>query len=129
MSSSARQPRGVQRAGAAERHQRIVARIVAALHRDHPDRPRHVGGDHRDDALRRRHQAEAERRGEPRDRCQREIPPDRHAPAQQMRRIERLQHDVGVGHRRFVVAAAVADRPGSAPALRGPTFSSPPLSM
>ena len=48
----ARQPRGVQRPRAAERHQRVVARIVAALHRDHADRPRHVGGDDREDALR-----------------------------------------------------------------------------
>ena len=51
----ARQPRRVQRPGAAEGHQRVVARIVAALHADDPDRPRHVGGDDREDALRRRH--------------------------------------------------------------------------
>ena len=35
---------GVQRARPAERHQRIVARVMAALHRDHPDGLGHVGG-------------------------------------------------------------------------------------
>ena len=38
MSSSLRQPRGMQRAGAAEGHQRVVARIMAALDRDDADR-------------------------------------------------------------------------------------------
>ena len=41
----ARQPRRVQRPGAAEGDQRVVARIMAALHADHADRLRHVGGD------------------------------------------------------------------------------------
>ena len=40
----------------------------------------------------------------------REILADRHAPAEQMRRVERLQHDIGVGDGGLVVAAAVADR-------------------
>ena len=47
----AREPGGVQRPGAAERDQRVVARIVAALDGDDADRPRHVGGDDADDAL------------------------------------------------------------------------------
>ncbi len=100
-----RQPRGVQRAGAAERHQRVVARIVAALHADHADRARHVGGDDGDDALRGRHRIQAQRRRQPLDRRARQVLAHRHAAAEQMRRVQRLQHDIGVGDRRFGIAA------------------------
>jgi hypothetical protein len=40
----------------------------------------------------------------------RKILPHRHAPAEQIRRVERLEHNIGVGHRRLDVAAPVADR-------------------
>ena len=122
----AREPRGMQRPGAAERDQRVVARIVAALHRDDADRPRHVGGDDGDDALRRRHQrpcraAPPAARSRPRARSW----PHRHAAAEQMRRVQRLQHDVGVGHGRLVVAAVVADRAGIGAGAARPDLQQP----
>ena len=82
----AREPRRVKRAGAAERHHGVVARIVAALDRNDPDRTGHVGGDDGQDTLRRFHKAEAELAGETPDRLLGKILPHRHAPAQQMRR-------------------------------------------
>ena len=44
-------------------------------------------------------------------------------------RIDAAEHDVGVGHRRLGAAAAIGDGPGTAPALRGPTSSTPPRSI
>ena len=80
-----RQPRGMQRPGAAERHQRVVARIVAALHGDHADRARHVGGDDREDALRGLPWHAEAQPARPAARSPLgQILPDRHAPAQQM---------------------------------------------
>ena len=104
------QARRVQRAGAAESHQRIVARIVAALHRDHPDGFRHIGGHDRDDALRRLHHPEAELLREAADRRLGQVVAHRHAAAEQVARIERLQHDIGVGDGGLGIALAVADR-------------------
>ena len=56
-----RQRAGVQRAGAAERDEREVARVEAALDRDDPQRREHLGVDDRDHVLRRR----ADRRERP----------------------------------------------------------------
>ena len=52
----------------------------------------------------------------------------RHAAVEEVRRAQPPQHDVGVGDRGRDAAAAIAGRPGWAPALCGPTFSAPPES-
>ena len=89
--------RGVQWAGATERHQRVVARIVPALHADHPDGARHVGADDGNDALRGRHRVHVERRCQPLDRRDQEID---EAPDQ------RKQDDGDEDHRRVRRALA-----------------------
>ena len=50
----------MQGAGATKCDESIVARIVTTLDRDHPDRARHVGGDHGNDALGRLNRREDE---------------------------------------------------------------------
>ena len=85
---------------------------MPALHRDDADGLRHVGGDDRDDALRGLHQPKAELLRQLADRLLREILVDRHAAAEQIARVERLQHDIGVGDGRLGIAFAVADRTG-----------------
>lgn len=87
----------MQRPGPAEGDQRVVARVMPALDADDADGLRHVGGDDRDDALRRRHQVEAEFIRQPADRMFRQALVDRHASAEQMRRVQGLEHDIGVG--------------------------------
>ena len=72
----------MQRARAAERHQRVVARIMPALHRDDADGLGHVGGDDRDDALRRLHQPEAKLVRKLSDGILRKVVTHRHAAAQ-----------------------------------------------
>ena len=61
----------VQRPGAAERQQREVARIVAALDRHRADRPHHVGDHDAENAVRGALDREAEPLGERRDRLAR----------------------------------------------------------
>ena len=108
----ARQRRGMQRAGAAEREQGEVARVVAARQAHHADRAGHpvVGDAH--DRQRRRGRVEAERRADllqqrRLDRRQRHAVVDGEQPV----RVEPAEDDVGVGDRRPGAAAAVADRP------------------
>ncbi len=121
----ARQPCGMQRPGAAERDQRVVARVVAALHADDPDRARHVGGHDRDDALRGRHHVQPERSARRPIASLGQVLPHGHAAAEQDTRVQRLQHDVGVGDRRLRVAVAVADRPGIGPGRARPDLEQP----
>src|SRR6516165_10667765 len=46
------EPCGVQWSRTTKRDQSIVTRVMAALHANDPDRARHIGGDHGNDALR-----------------------------------------------------------------------------
>ena len=120
----------VQRPGAAERDQREVARVEAALDRDQPDRVRHVlvgGADRRHGrrlgrAGRARRRARRARRGRRRRRAasrRRGSTPGRAARASGSRRSASA---------RFRPARR-RPGPGCAPALRGPTCSRPPVSI
>ena len=97
----------VQRPGAAERDEREVARVVAALDRDDAQRPQHLGVDDPDDRLRVEVAERALGRGAV------ELDPAREA------RGQAAEQKVRVGHRRQRPAAAVARRAGvGAGALR-----------
>ena len=102
----------VQRSGAAERDQREVARVDAALDRHGAHRLLHRRVDHRDDTRR----VDAGR-------CERVAgrgadvePPE---PGKRRPVGDAPEHQVGVGDRRLGAAAPVARGPGLAPALCG----------
>ena len=120
---------GVQRARAAERDERELARVEPALDPDEADRVRHLlVGD-----LQRRARGLDARRGRGRSPrlSKARAPPRGRGPCAPPRKYSRLSRpstrlaSVSVGS---VAAAPVGDRPGSAPALCGPTRSSPPRS-
>ena len=91
---------GVQRAGAAEGHERELARVVAALHADHAQRAGHVLVDDPQDAVGGLLEAEPHRVGDLLHRGLRRLDVERHLAADQVRR-EMAEHDVGVGHGRL----------------------------
>ena len=115
----------MERPGPAERHQREVARIVAALDRDHPRRQHHVGVDDRQDAQRGLDRVHAERAGNVLlDRAPGGLGVDLHLAAEDALGIEALGQDVGIADRGQRAAAPVAGwtrhRPGAArPDLQG----------
>ena len=103
-------PEGVHRAGAAERVEREVARVLPALQRllaDHRGRTRVV--DPQDACCRLLH-GEVEPAGEPPHRGDGRVAVQRHPAVQERLGAEQAEHDVGVGHRRVNAAAAVAGR-------------------
>ena len=60
------------------------------------------------------------------DRLARGLDVERHPPAEEVAGVEVAEHEVGVGDRRLACRRARSrPGPGSAPALRGPTFSRP----
>ena len=126
----ARDGRRVQRPGAAEGEEREVARVVAALERDHLDRARHVLVRDLDDRRRRARAASRPRRSA----CssiarRRRAVVEAHPPGEEVLGVEAAEQQVRVGDGRLGAAAAVADRPrAAAPALRGPTRRKPPAS-
>ena len=81
------------------------------MHADDADCARHVGGDDRDDAIRSSHRIHAQRRRETVDRRSRKIAAHLHATSEEVRRVQGLQDDVGVGDCRVVITAIVASRP------------------
>ena len=107
-----RQRIGVQRAGAAERDQRVVARIVALLDRDEAQRADHVLVDDVVDAERGVLGILAERLADLFHRLLRELAVERHVAAQLLQLGEIAEHDVRVGHRGFGAALAVRGRTG-----------------
>ena len=125
----ARQRGRMQRPGAAESEQGEVARIVAA-------RQARPCGSRRPSCRWRRGRSRPprrSRRGRAARRRGRAAPPhrvhrDRVLDGEQPLGVEPAEHQVGVGDRRPRAAAAVADRPGVAPALSGPTRSMPAAS-
>ena len=112
--SHAEQPRqraAVQRPGAAEREEREVARVVAALHRHHADGADHVVVDDGEDAARGGLDAHAQRLGDAAvDRCACAFGIESEAAAQQVGR-QVAEGEMGVRDGRLDAAAAVADRP------------------
>ena len=100
----------MQRTGAAERHQRVVARIDALLDGAGADGVGHVGVDHGDHALGRLAVGHAELARQLADHAPRRHLVERHAAAQEVAAVEAAQHDVGVGHGGAVAAAAVGGR-------------------
>ena len=108
----------MQRPSTAERGQREVARVVAALHRHQPQRAVHVLVDDVEDALRGLIHVQAEFPADAFDRLGRGVGIQPHLPAQQIRR-QVAEHDVGVRDRRFASPPTVTGRPGLGPgALR-----------
>ena len=95
---------------AAERHQREIARIAAALDGDGADGTRHVDVGHGADAVRGIGDIEPERvvRGAGAIACSLSALSIPRRAAGQAARIDEAQHDIGVGHGRPVVAEAVA---------------------
>ena len=102
---------GVQRPGAAEGHQRELARVVAALHGDHAQRAGHVLVDDPQDAVGGLLEAQPHRVGDLLHGRARRLDVERHLAADQVGR-EMAEDDVGVGHGRLGAALAVGRRAG-----------------
>ena len=120
---------GVQRAGAAERHQREAARIDAALHGHHAQRAQHLGA--RRPARSPRHSGAAS--GRARAPAGRSRARPRRGPAAARRPVARLRAGArAAGWRRSpsAVVRRVRSRPDQdrRPPTRGPTRSAPPES-
>ena len=136
----ARQRPTVQRARAAERQERELARIMAAFDRDEPDRADHVVVDDRKDAARGRIDAHAERLGDaPAHGAMRRLLIEGEAAAEQEGR-QVPEHEMRVGDGRLVAAARVAggsrigagalqDRRVSAPIAETRAIEPPPAPM
>jgi hypothetical protein len=107
---------GVQRPSAAEGDKREVARIVAALDRDCADGPGLAVVADADDGLSRRARRHAQRGGDTGGESALHIGDARCLGyAEQPRWIESSEVEVGVGDRRLVATAAIADRAGHGP--------------
>ena len=98
--------------GAAEGHQREIARVVAALDRDHANAAHDVGVGDAQDAGGGRDHVEAERVWRMRlaTRAARGRGVERHLAAEARLAAEPAEHDIGVGDGRPRAAAAVARR-------------------
>ncbi len=108
----ARHGGGMQRPAAAERDQRIVARIAAALDRDRADRLGDLVGGDLIDADDGRVAGDAERSGNMlRDRRFGTRALERHFAVGEGRRVEQPHQQVDVGERRLIAAPAVTGRP------------------
>ena len=101
----------VHRARAAEGDEREVARVVAALHRDEPQRARHVLVDDVEHPLRRLVHVEAERVADLLHGRLRRLDVELHLAAEQSRRQVPDDH-VRIGDGRLGAALAVAGGPG-----------------
>ena len=101
----------MQRPGAAERHQRELARVDAALDRHHPQRPRHLLVRDADDPLGGLQLAEAELVREPGDRGAGRLGVELDAAGERRLRRQQAEDEVGVGHGRLGAAAPVAGGP------------------
>ena len=119
----------MQRAGAAERDERELARVVALLDRPRPDRARHVRVRDRQDAVGRLHQTEARAASRA---AARRRPPRRDRASCGRRGTGRGGAARARGARRRSSGRCRRSRntrgPGAAPALRGPTRNAPPSS-
>ena len=102
----------MQRAGAAERHQRIVARIAAALGRDELDGAHDIGVGKLQGRGRRLLDAESEAGGDGLEGAARGLAVERHATPQEGAGADGTDHDVGIGRGGLDAAFAVAGRAG-----------------
>ena len=102
----------MQRPRPAERHQRIIARIEAALDRDGAHRAHHVGDHDTQNALRGFLHGEAEPPRRRPDGAPGRGGIERQFAARQPFFGQAAEREVGVGHRGLRAAAAVASRPG-----------------
>ncbi len=109
----------MHRARAAEREQREVARIVAALDRDHANRALHVGVDDANYAARRRSRIGFHLAREPRHGVRGAIRIELHPAAEEIRSDQTARDQVGVGHG-TQIAAAVACGTGIGARAVGP---------
>ena len=107
--------------GAAVGNEREVTRVAALLGRDRPQGPGHAGVRDAVDAVGRLEHGQPERICDARHGFLGELPPDCDLTVGDRSGGHEPEHDVRVGDRRLDPPAAVARRPGSAPALRGPT--------
>ncbi len=109
----ARHGDGVKRSAAAIRHQRVVARVEAALGRDAADGERHLDVGEPDDAGGGRVAPEAERHAELLvDGAGGGRGLERHRAPEEADGVDAAEHDVGVGHRGLGAAARVAHGAG-----------------
>ena len=103
--------RGKKRTCAAERHQRRLTRVLAALDRDPADRVRHVRGGDRHDPAGRVLATEAELLRKRREGCLRLLAVE-HDSARQLAVTEHSEQERGVGDGRLGPAPSVAGRAG-----------------
>src|SRR6266849_5180871 len=118
---------GMHRARAAERHQRELARVEAALHRDDADRPLHVGVDHANNAARRGERVGPHRAPQPFDHMHRALGVELHPAAEKILGDEPARNQISVGDG-WEIATAVARGTGVGAGALRPTLSEPPAS-
>jgi hypothetical protein len=104
--------RGLRRAGASERDECELARVVPLLHRARPDRARHVGVRDRDDPLRGFEEAEPEHVGHLLHRGDGELTVELHLTAEEPVGVDSPEDDVRVGERGLDAALAVGGGAG-----------------
>ena len=108
---------GVHRTGAAERHQQIIACIAPTFDSDGANGADHVGGGDQEDAVRGIFHRKAGGIGDLlADRCLRQRRIDGTHTTGDRVRVQIAEYGIGVRHRRFGAAQAVAGRPRRRPA-------------
>ena len=101
----------VHRAGSPKGDENELTRVVASLYGNPSDSPDHVRIHHREDALRRLVQADAQGTGDPLLQDPgRLVQVEGHLAAEKAGRAEPAQDEVRIGHRRLRAPAPVADR-------------------
>ena len=117
----------MQRPGSTGNHQRKLARIIAPFDRNTLKRSRHIGVYNAIDTLGSLNRREAQGLGNRI--CHRALSRviiERHFPAQQPVWGKIAQHQVGIRHRGFDPATAIAHRTGLGTGTLGPDLEHPP---
>ena len=110
---------GVQWSTPSKSHHGEAARVVSALDRDDAQGTGHVGVDEADDAGGQVHGAQVQPLGKRGHSAHGRVAIHRHGAAEQVRRVEPSEQQVGVRHRGIGAAACVADRAGIGPRAHG----------
>ncbi len=100
--------RQVQRPGAAEREQGVLARVLAALEQHRAQRADHVVVDDAQDRERGLLDRHAQRVGDTCNGARRAPGGERHAPAEEIGRVDAAEHEVGIGDGGSFTAEPVA---------------------